>query len=52
MYFNMTIDEAQANPDSMMSITVVVSIFVQVLSISIFGSRRSFVSSAISWYVN
>ena len=38
----MTTDKAQANPNSMTSIMVVVGILVRVLSISIFGSNRSF----------
>ena len=52
--FNMTTDEAQANLDSMTRITVIISIFIQVfsLSISIFGSSRSFVSLAIAWCHN
>ena len=47
MYFNMTIDEAQANLDSETSITIVASIFIRVLSILIFGSSRSFVNSVL-----
>ena len=40
--------KGQINPDSVMSTTVVVSIIARVLSILIFRSSRSFVSSAIA----
>ena len=48
----MTTDETQANLNSVTSITIVIGILVRVFSNSIFGSSRSFVSSAIAWYID
>ena len=46
-FFNMTTDEAQVNPDSMTSITVVVIIFARVPLILIYEFKKLFVNSVI-----
>ena len=51
-FFNMTTDEAQVNPDSVTSITVVVIIFARVPLILIYEFKKLFVNSVIVKYVD